>query len=136
MKTLASFSAAAVAFALTAGALSAQAFGDDPAPKARLRQETAQVRVTNHNWLDARIYLDDGGQLVPFGFVTSQQTVDLVLPARALTSAGPVRIVARPIGSRAAYWSDQLMIGRGDALLVTLQNQLGLSSTTLLPSIE
>ena len=33
------------------------------------RPEGAQLSVTNHNWLDARLYLDDGGQLVPLGFV-------------------------------------------------------------------
>jgi hypothetical protein len=45
-----------------------------------------------------------------------------------------LRIVADPIGSRAAYVSDNLLIGRGDAVLVTLQNQLSLSSTSLMPA--
>jgi ABC-type proline/glycine betaine transport system substrate-binding protein len=136
MKKFASLSAVAVAFALSAAAASAQE-PTEPAPdKPAVRQAGAQVTVANLNWLDARIYLDDNGLLVPLGFVVSQQTVDLPLPTRALTATGRLRIVARPIGSRETYVSDNLLIGRGDALLVTLHNQLGLSSTSVLPTIE
>jgi hypothetical protein len=137
MKTLTSFSAVAVACALTAGAVSAQEPTETAAAKPAASQPGgARVLVTNQSWLDARLYLDDNGLLIPLGFVMSQQSAELPLPARALTSTGRLRIVADPIGSRAAYVSDNLMIGRGDAVLVTLQNQLGLSSTSLLPALE
>jgi hypothetical protein len=135
MKTLASLSAVAVAFALTAGAVSAQEPAREEAAKPSAGSATgARVLVTNQSWLDARIYLDDNGLLVPLGFVMAQQSVELPLPARALTATGRLRIVADPIGSRAAYVSDNLTIGRGDALLVTLQNQPSLSSTSVLPA--
>jgi hypothetical protein len=134
MNTLASLSAVAMAFALTAGAASAQEADRKAAAKSAARQESARVLVTNNGWMDARIYLDDDGLLVPIGFVMAQQSVELPLPARALIAAGGLRIVADPIGSRGGYVSDNLLIGKGDAVLVTLQNQLSLSSTSVLPA--
>jgi hypothetical protein len=131
MKTLASLSAVAVAFALWTGTASAQ--GTAPAADAEsdARSADAKVRVTNQNWLDAKLYLDDDGLLVPLGFVTSQQTAEFTLPPRVLTGAGQLRIVARPIGSREVYVSDNLLVSRGDGVVVTLQNQLGLSTTSV-----
>jgi hypothetical protein len=136
MKTFASFSAVAVAFALSAAATTAQEPTEPKEAAAPARQVGAQVTVANLNWLDARVYLDDDGLLVPLGFVMSQQTAEFALPARALATSGKLRIVARPIGSRQSYVSQSLLVGRGDVLLVTLHNQLGLSSTSVLPTIE
>ena len=136
MKKLASLSAFAVAFALTAGAASAQAPPQDDEAKPVLRREPATVRVTNNNWLDARVYVDDDGVLLPVGFIMSQQTKQFTLPTRVLATAGQVRLVVRPIGSRQVYVSQNLLVGAGDALLVELQNQLGLSSTSVLPALD
>lgn len=83
MKTLARCSAVAVAFALSTAALSAQqapASGDQPATK---QQVVTQVRVANHSWLDAEVYLDDDGVLVPLGFVAAQQTSSTTIRASA-----------------------------------------------------
>ena len=138
MKTLVVSRLAVVAAAvlLTVAPAAAQ-----QAPAAHDTEEAApprgaHVAVTNHNWLDARLYVDDDGLLLPLGFVMSQQTAEFQLPTRILSSSGAVRIVARPIGSRQSYTSQNLILNHGDLLQVTLQNQLGLSSTSLLPSIQ
>ena len=132
MKTLARIALAALVVC-SATRASAQRPHSDDEPG---RPEGAQLSVTNHNWLDARLYLDDDGQLVPLGFVMSQQTATFKLPNRALVGTGPVRVVARPIGGSQSYVSQNLQVNRGDVLLVTLQNQLGLSSTSVLPVID
>ena len=129
MKTLARFSAIAVAFVLSTAALSAQSTtGSKPAAQD---QVVAQVRVTNHNWLDAKVYLDNDGMLTRLGTVVTGQTALLTIPSHVLSSASRLRIVAMPIGSSSAYVSPDLMMVRGDQVLVTLENQLGLSSTSM-----
>jgi hypothetical protein len=139
MKTFAGLSAVAVAFALAAGAASAQERGpsdekkSDKAERVVTRNEPVRVRVSNHNWLDARVYVDDGGALTPLGFIVAQQTEEFTLPPRVLGTANPVRLVARMIGSRQGYVSQTLLIGPGDALQLDLHNQIGLSATSVLP---
>ena len=136
MKTLARLAPIAAAVLLTAAQASAQ-----QTPGARDVEETApprgaQVAVTNLNWADARLYLDDDGLLVPLGFVMAQQSAQFELPTRTAPDEARIRVVARPIGSRQAYVSQNLMNAHGDVLQVTLQNQLGLSSTSVLPTID
>ena len=134
MKTLTRFSAIAVAFALSAAALSAQ---QPTSASTKVRHEVlTQVRVANRNWLDVKVYLDNDGVLVPLGFVLSQQTALIHIPQRALTTANRLRIVALPIGGTSAYVSPEMMIVRGDAVLLTLENRLGLSSTSMRATAE
>ena len=128
MKTLASFSAMAVAFALSTAAVSAQQASTDVKPAAA-KQVMTQVQVTNHNWLDADVYLDNGGVLQRLGFVVSEQTAQFTIPEHALSSGNRLRLVALPVGSTSAYVSPDLLLVRGDAITMTVENQIGLSST-------
>jgi hypothetical protein len=134
MKMFARFLAIAVAFAFSTAALSAQQ-PTSFSTTAR-REVITQVRVTNHNWLDLKIYLDNNGVLVPLGFVIAQQTALIPIPERALTTTNPLRIVAMPLGSTSAYVSPEMILVRGDKVLLTLENRLGLSSTSMRATVD
>ena len=121
MKTFARFSAVAVSIAHSAGALSAQQPASAAAVSAqeptvaatKVRHEVGtQVRVTNRNLLDVRIYLDNGGTLTPLGFVLAQQTALFPIPERALTFTNRLRIVAIPIGSTSAKAKEKFILPR------------------------
>ena len=129
MKMFARFLAIAVAFGLSTAALSAQQ-PTSFATRAH-REVITQVRVTNHNWLDMKVYLYNNGLMVPLGFVVAQQTALIPIPERALTGATPLRIVAMPLGSTSAYVSPGMIMVRGDKVMLTLENRLGLSSTSM-----
>ena len=134
MKMFARFLAIAVAFAFSTTALSAQQ-PTSFATKA-VREVVTQVLVTNHNWLDLKVYAYKDGVLVPLGFVIAQQTALIPIPEPALTAANPLRIVAMPLGSTSAYVSPEMIIVRGDKVLLTLENRLGLSSTSMRATVD
>lgn len=129
---------AAVAFTLAGPAtVRAQDPGEDPTeaaeqPAPEAKTAPSVVRVTNHNWLDMRLYLSrDGGPLESLGFVTSQAVGEFELPAATLLAGNGFRIVADPIGGRGVYVSPDLYVSPGTDLVITLENALNLSHASL-----
>ncbi len=140
MKTFASLPALAVAFALSASALHAQSANPvafSPAPdsaKATHELRTAELQVTNNNWLDVHLYVDRDGLLMPLGVVTTGQTQKFMLPAMAMVASGDVRIVAAPIGGSDLYVSPDLIVSPGDAVNMSVENSLPLSTAVVMPN--
>lgn len=83
-----------------------------------------QLEVENHNWSDIVIYLVRGTQAERLGTVTSLSRVNLVFPYRKLGNGTTVRLRAYPIGGRAAFTSESLLVQPGQTIRWTLENDL------------
>src|SRR5437870_3917467 len=81
-----------------------------PVPEPRL---PVALRVTNSNWSDVRIYVVRGTMSLRLGTVTTNSTVDLMIPVDYLSGAGTVTLVADPVAGRP--WTTPLpVISAGD----------------------
>lgn len=93
--------------------------------------ERVQVMVQNHNWADMNVYLDRDGMRTRLGTVTTASTRVFSLPRGIGTRAGAVRLVADPIGGRAAYTTAPLLISPGQRIEFTIENHVNISSVAV-----
>ena len=92
-----------------------------PAPEPRL---PVALRVTNSNWSDVRIYVVRGTMSLRLGTVTTNSTVDFMIPADFLSGAGTVTLVADPVAGR-GHWATPLpAISAGDEFELVVENFL------------
>jgi len=92
-----------------------------PAPEPRL---PVALRVTNSNWSDVRIYVVRGTMSLRLGTVTTNSTVDFMIPADFLSGAGTVTLVADPVAGR-GHWATSLpAISAGDEFELVVENFL------------
>lgn len=85
------------------------------------------VEVFNNNWLDINVYAVRSGTRIRLGMVRSMETVSFKLPESALATAGTIRLLADPIGSRRSHLTDGILVQRGDRIRWSLENSLALS---------
>jgi len=91
------------------------------APAPRL---PVALRVTNSNWSDVRIYVARGSLSLRLGTVTTNSTVDFMIPADFLSGAGTVTLVADPVAGR-GHWATSLpAISAGDEFELVVENFL------------
>jgi len=93
-------------------------------------QETT-VEVTNHNWNTIHAYVMAGGARYSLGMVTTTRTQRFIIPAMAVSSGRNLIFLALPIGSSLAYVSEEVIVRAGDAVQVTIQNDLSQSFVTI-----
>ena len=92
-----------------------------PAPEPRL---PVALRVTNSNWSDVRIYVVRGTMSLRLGTVTTNSTVDFMIPADFLSGAGNETLVADPVAGR-GHWTTPLpAISPGDEFELVVENFL------------
>lgn len=96
------------------------------------REQTA-LRIRNDNWLDVRVYLvsESGAAGVRVGTVSAASSSVIRLRGRALQeirNRGTVRFRLRPIGSRASYTTQAMLVHPGDQIQLSVANQLALST--------
>jgi len=117
--------ATATALSPTAGA--AQQSGKETESS---RAEQVSVRVDNNNWLDVHVYaVASGAPMRSLGLVTSNTSVVFHLPATVTLAGTDLRIVADPVGGNELYVSNPVMADPESEVVVTLQQELGLSNT-------
>jgi len=91
------------------------------APAPRL---PVALRVTNSNWSDVRIYVVRGTMSLRLGTVTTNSTVDFMIPTDFLSGAGTVTLVADPVAGR-GHWATSLpAISAGDEFELVVENFL------------
>jgi len=91
------------------------------APAPRL---PVALRVTNSNWSDVRIYVVRGTLSLRLGTVTTNSTVDFLIPADFLSGASTVTLVADPVAGR-GHWTTPLpAISAGDEFELVVENFL------------
>jgi hypothetical protein len=99
----------------------AAAAASPPTPEPRL---PVALRVTNSNWSDVRIYVARGTMWLRLGTVTTNSTVDFMIPADFLSGAGNVTLVADPVAGRARWTTSLPAISAGDEFELVVENFL------------
>jgi len=92
--------------------------------------EPVTVRVTNHNWLNMRIYVvETATHRSPWrlGEVTGLSTASFELPDHLGAELGNLILVAAPIGSRQRQFTDRLLTWPGAHVDWTIAPVLSLS---------
>lgn len=97
-------------------------------PSHSAYDDTVQVEVTNHNWMDMNVYALRGGTRIRLGTVTTGTTQRFKLPSVLNVHVGDLRLMADPIGSGQQFHSDPILVEPGTRLRWSLENQLALSS--------
>ncbi|HEX6048986.1 MAG TPA: hypothetical protein VFZ21_06955 [Gemmatimonadaceae bacterium] len=97
-------------------------WGDSPTPT---------VTVRNDNWLDVVVYLVRGATRFRLGTVTGTSTETFRLTEAATAGASPLRIAADPIGSRAGYVSDPIVLAPGQRLEVNVASRISGSTFSI-----
>jgi hypothetical protein len=99
----------------------------DEGPRGATDNQT-QVRVTNDNWQDIRVYAERDGLLVRLGNVTTMATEVFRLPATFAESTGSIRLIADPIGSGDRHVTQHIAVWPGQLIDYTVRNHLSISS--------
>ena len=97
------------------------------------REQTA-LRIRNDNWLDVRVYLvsESGAAPIRVGTVSSVSTSVIRLRGRVLheiRNRGTVRFLLRPIGSRASYTTQPMLVNPGDQIQLSVASRLVYSTS-------
>lgn len=90
----------------------------------------AFVEVTNHNLLDADVYLISGGQQHRLGLVTTNGRERFRVPSRLVAPPGYVQVAADLIASRGAFVSEELSMTPGDVVRLVVQPDVRTSYVT------
>ena len=98
-----------------------------------IHTEQTALRIRNDNWLDVRVYLvsDTGARAVRVGTVSAASSSVIRLRGRVLQeirNRGTVRFLLRPIGSRASYTTQAILVHPGDQIRLSVANQLAMST--------
>ena len=84
------------------------------------------LRVNNNNWHDMRVYVvSESGNSRRVGMVTGMGSA--VFRLRAPIASGRTQILLRPIGTRATFVTNTVLVSPGATAELTVQNQLALS---------
>jgi hypothetical protein len=86
------------------------------------------LTVRNDNFYDIHVYALRDGVYESLGMVMSFTTSKFEIPERMTAPGADFRLIADPIGGSGAYVSDPLLVSAGDALEMTVRNELNLSS--------
>lgn len=123
--------------ALTAGSLlmpAAAAAQESAQASESSAPEQVAVRVENHNWLDMHVYLLEYGRAPrSLGMVMAQGSAVFEVPAAVTVAGTDLRVLADPVGSNDLYVSDPVLADPTSEVVVTLENSLALSNTTVQP---
>jgi hypothetical protein len=84
----------------------------------------ATLTVENQGFTDMKIYAVSGTTgRVRLGEVTGNTTQNLPIPGYLIQSGGTLRFIADPIGGSRRPVSDELLVGPGDSLTLTIPPQ-------------
>lgn len=89
------------------------------------------LRVANHNWLDAKIYLVDGASRMRVGTVMGMASQEVIALPSAHMRAGGTVLMVELIGSSARYVSPQLIVDAGQVIELEIQNNLALTHVSV-----
>ena len=92
-----------------------------------------ELSIRNANWQDVRVYMipATGSEVVRLATVNSASSVRVAIQGRVLQeirNRGTLRLLVRPIGTRASHRTQEVLVRPGDELLLSVANQLSLST--------
>jgi hypothetical protein len=103
---------------------------EDEAIAAALESDSVYVTVKNQYRLDVNVYALFSGGRQFLGVVTSFNSRDFSVRG-TLAEATRFRIAADPIGSNRNYVTEQILVRRGDVVLVTVLDPIAQSYYTV-----
>jgi hypothetical protein len=89
--------------------------------------EEMPVEITNHNWADVVVYAVHLGTRYRLGMVTGMSQRVLEVPRSVNTAAEGNSLLADPIGSDDFYQTQNIVTGPGDAIILVVESNLGIS---------
>ncbi|MFB6240807.1 MAG: hypothetical protein ABEJ46_04505, partial [Gemmatimonadota bacterium] len=94
----------------------------EPAAAEQEERETTVARVSNDSWFNIQVYVTDQGRREQLGTVSSYQSATFEVPAGMVKTSGEIQLLADPVGSTRTYRSSPVMIGPGQVVKWTVQN--------------
>lgn len=94
-------------------------------PAAAEQQEerkTTVAEVSNDSWFNIQVYVADQGRRQRLGSVSSYQSATFEVPVDMVNTSGEIQLLADPVGSTRTYRSYPVMIGPGQVVKWTVQN--------------
>ena len=88
----------------------------------REENATTVARVSNQSWFNVRVYVADSGRRQSLGSVSSYRTTTFEVPRDMVHSSGQIQMQADPVGSTEYYRSTPVLIGPGQVVKWTVQN--------------
>jgi len=83
---------------------------------------TTVARVSNQSWYNVRVYVVDSGRRQSLGSVPSYRTTTFEMPRDMVRSSGQIQMLADPVGSTEHYRSSPVLVGPGQVVKWTVQN--------------
>jgi uncharacterized protein YceK len=100
-------------------------------PEVGSRSQPPVVVVTNHHWATVTISAIRGGRSVRLGNLNTNQTERFELPRVFGTGSESVQFAVDPIGATYNYVTELVFAGPGSEIVLTVHNNLNLSTVTL-----
>jgi len=95
------------------------------------RSEPTTVTVTNLYWGPVTVSVIGGGRSLRLGGMSTNQTETFTLPAAIGSGGESIFFTVDPIGATYRYVSDSIFAGPGAEIILTIQNNLPLSTVIL-----
>ena len=116
-----------VAFALPGAGPGLASCRPPGAPAVAPSRQGAAVKVESHSWTDVSVFAERRGVRTRLGTVVAMRTTTLRLPGWLLGDV-PIAFVVDPVGGAAVQVSDAVVVRPGQRVLLTLEQELALSS--------
>ncbi|MDP2496733.1 MAG: hypothetical protein Q8W44_01955 [Candidatus Palauibacterales bacterium] len=82
----------------------------------------ATARVANDSWYNISVYVVDSGRRQRLGSVPSYESSSFEIPEDMVSSSGQIQMLADPVGSTTTYRSSPVLVGPGQMVKWTVQN--------------
>lgn len=90
---------------------------------ARQQEDQPTVaEVSNDSWFNIRVYIADQGRRERLGSVSSYESSSFEVPTDIVRTSGEIQLLADPVGSTVTYRSSPVLIGAGQLIQWTVQN--------------
>lgn len=84
---------------------------------------TTVAEVSNDSWYNIQVYVvDSGRRQQQLGSVASYQSSTFEIPQDMVDTSGQIQMLADPVGSTTTYRSSPVLVGPGQVVSWTVQN--------------
>lgn len=88
----------------------------------REEDRTTVAQISNDSWFNIGVYVVDSGRRHKLGSVPSYESLTFEIPWDMVSGSGQVQLLADPVGSTTLYRSSPVLIGPGQVVQWTVQN--------------
>lgn len=113
------------------GALAGPAASAQEATRSAASGESVSVRVRNQSSSYVRVYVLQGGHMVPLGLVESRAEATLEIPPAFFQSAAGIQLIAERVSASGWYKSDPVTVRPPRGVTLTVQEDIARSSVSV-----